>query len=69
MKKSQKQRVLEFLKTGQVLRNVDAISNMKILRLSERCRELKADGHNIETVRLTNKQGRPVLHVGYGLVK
>jgi DNA-binding Lrp family transcriptional regulator len=48
MKQSQKERILEYLQENpEGLHSFRAIRDMWILRVSERIRELKADGYNI----------------------
>lgn len=48
---SQNGRVLAHLKAHGLITNVHAVNEMKILRLSERIRELKAAGYQIETIK------------------
>ncbi len=47
-KKTQKERILAYLKRGHVLTTIRAFFMFKVCRLSERIRELEADGEQIE---------------------
>jgi len=47
MDRTQKQRILERLKTGEWLSTVEATREMFILRLGARIYDLRAEGHNI----------------------
>lgn len=44
---TQKQRILNHLKSGRTLTQLEAFNRIGCCRLSERVRELRADGHKI----------------------
>lgn len=55
---NQKQRVLNYLKTGE-LTQLEAFNRLGCCRLSERIRELEADGYLIEhlSVKVPTREG------------
>ena len=66
--KTQKQRILDKLNKDGEVSSVWAAHNY-ILRLSERARELKADGHNIETFYKYDKKGKRLPYAFYRIRK
>jgi hypothetical protein len=61
MKLSQRERVKRHLLLHGTITNVEAVE-MKILRLSERIRELQAEGLEIDGAWLPNAHGRPTIY-------
>ena len=66
---SQNDDLLAHLKSGQKITTLTAMSKYGICRLSESCRELEAHGHRIDrdTIKITNRHGRPVKLTVYAL--
>jgi hypothetical protein len=61
---SQKQRILDYIKKGHMITQVDAFNKFGCFRLSARIKDLKAEGHNIKTKSIS-KNGK--LFAGYYL--
>lgn len=68
-KDDQKSRILSWMKTGCAVSQLMAFNQFGCCRLSERIRELEADGHafNREWVAGQNAVGRPVRFIRYRL--
>jgi hypothetical protein len=58
----QKQRVIDYLKSGKVLNRLNAWGELGILEAPARISELRSEGHEIETRRrqVTNRYGEKV---------
>lgn len=56
MAMTQKEKVLKHLQRYGKISNVTAVSKYQIYRLSEYIRELRLEGHNIETDMKKNKK-------------
>lgn len=62
IKTTQKQRILEYLQDGRTLTRLNSWKELGILECPARICELKQEGHNIKTERLTvtNRYGEKV---------
>ena len=49
MKKTQNQKILEYLENGKSITNLEALLHLGCGRLASRICELRQQGHNIET--------------------
>ena len=65
-KKTHIEIVRDILNRGEMISTVDAVK-MRMLRLGARINDLRNQGMNIETIRLTDKKGRKLAYVGYKL--
>ena len=66
---TQKETVLNHLKTHKGLTHMEAVQEYYILQLPQRIAELRADGHHIERVWIKKKKpdGRTIKYVEYQL--
>lgn len=55
MKLSQSDRVINWLATGRSLTPLQALSRWGVMRLSARVKDLRKDGHDIQTDRVTKR--------------
>ncbi len=62
---SQNSQILAYLETGLSLTAVQALTKFGSFRLASRIRELKNDGHNIESVMIETETGKRVARYKY----
>lgn len=69
--KNQRDRLLSWLKQHRAITTKGAIEQLAIYRVSERIRELLAEGHDISRERITvhNKYGEECRVARYRLIK
>lgn len=69
MRKTQREKILEYLKEYSSITPLDALREFNCMRLATRVFELKQQGYNIKTVieRAENKSGEPVHYARYFL--
>ena len=56
--KSQKQEILDYLKTGKGLTQLSCTNKFRCTRLSARILDLKNDGHIIQTIMVSRRNKR-----------
>lgn len=66
MSTSQNQAILQYLKQGNSLTPLEALSKFSCFRLGARCWDLKQQGHNIKT-EIVHKSGK--YFASYSLVQ
>lgn len=57
---SQTKKILAHLKSGKTITPLEALAEFGCLRLSGRIYDLRRDGHQIETNRITTKSGKTI---------
>lgn len=69
--RTQCQRVLTYLESGKTLTQFEAITDLGILRLASRINDLRKDGHNIlsRRVSVSNRFGERCSVASYKLMK
>ena len=71
MKKTQCEKILEYMRRYGSITTLDAMLDLSIMRLASRIHDLKVQGYKIssETVTAKNRHGEPVSFKKYKLIE
>lgn len=71
MKKTQCEKILEYMRRYGSISTLDAMLDLSVMRLASRIHDLKCQGYKIssETVTATNRFGEPVSFKIYKLIE